>query len=93
MSLIKASSPTGKKLRHGLRLVGGSLILAAFALWVKTGAHPGFTKNRVEISRLDPITQIEYTDYEERLVLGVEYLAAASVVGLGLIASGFFLCT
>jgi hypothetical protein len=89
VSIFNASSPTGNKLRHGLRVLGAVLILTAFVVWFKAGAHTGFTKNRVEVFKVDPITQIEYTDYKESFVMGVEYLAAASLTGLGLIASGF----
>jgi hypothetical protein len=50
------------------------------------GSHTGFSKDRVEISKVDPITQIEYVDYEERFVLGVEYLTLA--YGLGVTSFG-----
>ena len=58
-------------------------------LWLKTGAHTGFSKDRVEIEKVDPITEIEYVDYEERFVMGVEYLGAGCVGGLLLIGSSF----
>lgn len=65
-----------------LRILALVLILASTAFWISTGSHTGFSKNRVEIPRVDPITQIEYVDYEERFVLGVEYLALACVLGI-----------
>ena len=79
--LIK-SSP----LRLILRILALVLILASTVFWISTGSHTGFSKNRVEIPQVDPITQIEYVDYEERFVLGVEYLALA--YGLGVISFG-----
>jgi hypothetical protein len=69
-----------------LRILALSLILASTAFWISTGSHTGFSKDRVEISQVDPITQIEYVDYEERFVLGVEYLALAC--GLGVTSFG-----
>ena len=65
-----------------LRILALVLILASTAFWISTGSHTGFSKNRVEIPRVDSITQIEYVDYEERFVLGVEYLALACVLGV-----------
>lgn len=62
------------------------LIVGATAFWISTGSHKGFSKNRVEIEKIDPITQIEYVDYEERFIMGVEYLALAC--GLGLFSFG-----
>ena len=68
-------------LRLVFRIVALVLILVSTALWFSTGSHIGFSKDRVEIPQLDPITQIEYVDYEERFVMGVEFLALAYVLG------------
>ena len=68
-----------------LRILAFVLILASTVFWISTGSHTGFSKDRVEIPQVDPITQIEYVDYEERFVLGVEYLALAC----GLCVTGF----
>ena len=69
-----------------LRILALVLILASTVFWISTGSHAGFSKDRVEIPQVDPITQIEYVDYEERFVLGVEYLALAC--GLGVTSFG-----
>jgi len=69
-----------------LRILALVLILASTVFWISTGSHTGFSKDRVEIPQVDPITQIEYVDYEERFVLGVEYLALAC--GLGVTSLG-----
>jgi hypothetical protein len=69
-----------------LRILALVLILASSAFWISTGSHTGFSKDRVEIPQVDPITRIEYVDYEERFVLGVEYLALAC--GLGVTSFG-----
>ena len=68
--------------RSILRILALVLILVSTAFWISTGSHTGFSKDRVEIPQVDPITQIEYVDYEERFVLGVEFLALAYVVGV-----------
>ena len=70
-----------------LRILALVLILVSSALWVSTGSHIGFSKDRVEIPQHDPITQIEYVDYEECFVMGVEFLALA--YGLGVTSFGF----
>ena len=69
-----------------LRILALVLILVSTAFWVSTGSNTGFSKDRVEIPQIDPITQIEYVDYEERFVMGVEYLALA--FGLGVTSFG-----
>ena len=73
-------------LRLILRILAFVLILASTAFWISTGSHTGFSKDRVEIPQVDPITQIEYVDYEERYVMGVEFLALA--YGLGVTSFG-----
>ena len=69
-----------------LRILALFLIVASTAFWVTTGSHIGFSKDRVEIPQVDPITQIEYVDYKECFVLGVEFLALA--YGLGVTSFG-----
>ena len=70
-----------------LRILAFVLIMASIVFWTSTGSHIGFSKDRVEIQQVDPITQIQYVDYEERFVMGVEYLALTC--GLGIISFGF----
>ena len=69
-----------------LRVFALLVVVGSTAFWIFTGTHTGFSKNRVEIPQIDPITQIEYIDYEERFVMGVEYLALA--YGAALISFG-----
>ena len=64
------------------RILALVLILVSTAFWISTGSHTGFSKDRVEIPQVDPITQIEYVDYEERFVMGVEFLALAHGIGV-----------
>jgi hypothetical protein len=90
MSFTKKSSTGGKALRHGLKVLAVVLIALTVGIWLSTGAHKGFSKDRVEIEKIDPITQIEYVDYEERFIMGVEYLAAGTIAGLGIFTLSFF---
>lgn len=90
MSDPESASATGRKTRQALRLLACVILVAGFAFWMKTGAHTGFSKDRVEIEKVDPITQIEYVDYEERFVMGLEYLALSCAAGVGLFGLSFF---
>ena len=72
--------------RLALRISALVLILVSTAFWISTGSHTGFSKDRVEIPQVDLITQIEYFDYEERFVMGVEFLVLA--YGLGVTSFG-----
>jgi hypothetical protein len=87
-----SQAPARKQLLHrALQISGVVLALGSSIFWLSTGAHTGFTKHRVEIEKVDPITMIEYVDYEERFVMGVEYLSGGLVLGFALIALSIFL--
>lgn len=74
----------------------GLLVLAVLGLvavggaWVATGAHWGWTATQVKVMRVDPVTELEYPEWEKKLVLGVDFLGAgvAGCVLLG--GAGFF---
>jgi TRAP-type C4-dicarboxylate transport system permease small subunit len=79
-----------KTFRQALRITAGVIFLGAFAFWFSTGSHTGWSKNRVEVSKTDPITEIEYIEYEDRFVMGVEYLGLATASALALAALSLF---
>ncbi len=58
-------------------LLGGLLIY-----WVLNGAHRGWNMNQVPVTKSDEITGINYVEYENRFVPGIEFL------GSGIAASG-----
>lgn len=73
-------------------IVSGIFItLAALSLWAVGGFHTGWSQNRVPVQEVDPITEIEYTVYEERFVAGIEVLIGGILVGDALILGGIFL--
>ena len=74
-----------------LRALGLLLLASTLVVWIALGAHWGWTKLYVETERVDPITEIVYQEKTDRLVPGVEFLAAGFGGGLALLfASVFF---
>jgi len=65
-----------------LALLCAFVVLAA---WAALGAHRGWTMTAVPIKKTDPITEIEFVEYDHRFVPGVDFL------GAGLIGSGTIL--
>lgn len=64
-------------------MLGKSLLLLALiallgicAAWWATGAHPGWSKTRVQELVTDEITGLEYPVWQDRLVLGLDFLGA-----------------
>jgi hypothetical protein len=65
-----------------LRLLAIGLLLGAVIWWVRAGSHPGWTKNKVFVEKVDEFTGVSYLEEEERFVPGVDFLAAAGGVSL-----------
>jgi hypothetical protein len=66
------------------------LFVAAMALWLATGANPGWTKTSVPVKRIDEVTGITVDDYQKRFVPGVDFLGAA-LLGSVILAGASFL--
>ena len=69
-------------MRTALRLLAAVIFIGTAAWWVQTGQNPGWTKNQVAVEKKDEITEIVYTEYEDRFVPGVDILAGAGAVSL-----------
>ena len=73
-----------------LRIAGGLFALAIFSYWAAAGANTGWTKDRIEITKTDEFTGIEYKEYQKHFLPGVEFLALGTGFGLAMIAATFF---
>lgn len=62
-----------------LKILAVAVAVAVIGAWALLGANRGWTKTSVGIQKVDPVTDISYTEYESRFVPGVDFLA----VGLG----------
>lgn len=71
-------------MKIGLRILALIFALCVVLAWVGLGANRGFTKTAIAIKKTDPVTEIEFTEYQKGIVPGVDFLAA------GLIGSGVF---
>lgn len=73
-----------------LRGAGVLIALFVFCFWAAKGYHRGWSQNSVPVNQIDPITEIEYTTYEDRFVPGVDYLGAGISLGALIFAATFF---
>lgn len=71
-------------MRTALRLVSLAILVVGVAFWFFGGPHLGWTKTTVPVTKYDPITEIEYIEWERNFLPGVDFLggflAAAGVV-------------
>lgn len=59
-----------------LRILPLVSAIAVVVAWAALGADRGWTKTSVAHTKTDPITEIEFVEYEKRFVPGVDFLAA-----------------
>lgn len=73
-----------------LRFSAIIVVVAAIVAWLAGGTNRGWTKTSVPVMKKDPVTEIEYPEFEERLSPGVDFLGAA-LLGAGVLAGVSFL--
>ena len=76
-------------MRNGLRGMGPLVGIVTVVVWLATGAHPGWTKTKVTVMQVDPITEIEYPETRDQFVAGVDVLGGGLLVSLALLGSSF----
>lgn len=64
--------------------------IGVIGAWVATGADLGWTKTKVEVMELDPVTEIEFPVWKDKLVFGVDFLAGGLLGSLVLGGIAFF---
>ncbi len=69
-------------MRIFLRLLAMGLMLGAVIWWVRAGSHPGWTKNKVFVEKVDEFTEVSYLEEQDRFVPGVDFLAVAGALSL-----------
>jgi hypothetical protein len=73
-----------------LRIAGALIALGFFSFWAAAGANTGWTKDRIETRKTDEITGIEYSEFQEHFLPGIEFLGLGTGSGLAIIALTFF---
>ena len=68
----------------GLRILALVFALCVIVAWYGLGANRGFPKTAIAIKKTDPVTEIEFVEYQKGIVPGVDFLVA------GIIGSGVF---
>ncbi len=76
-------------MRSLLRILSVILLVTALGWWWKAGSNKGWAKTSVQVWKYDEITEIKYPETEKRFVPGVDLLAGAAAVSLGLAGVSF----
>jgi hypothetical protein len=73
-----------------LRILALLVLLAGLGFWLSAGRHTGWSQNQVPVKKKDPITEIEFEEYEKRYVPGVDFLAGVFGAAGALLTAAFF---
>jgi len=73
-----------------LRFIGALLAVVIFTYWAAAGSNTGWTKDKIDIKKTDEVTGIEYVEYQDHFLPGIEFLALGTGLGLALIGVTFF---
>lgn len=89
---VSSSPPPGTiaAWRVLLRILGALFTLAIFSYWAAAGANTGFTKDKIAIKKTDEVTGIEFVEYQDHFLPGIEFLTIGTGLGLALIGITFF---
>lgn len=73
-----------------LRIASLAVLLAGLAVWAATGFNLGWSKTKVAIRRVDPVTEIEYQEFQNRFVAGLDFLAVTWLAAGSLAGASLF---
>jgi len=69
-----------------LRVLALLAALGVVSAWYLLGADRGWSKTAIPVKKTDPVTEIEYVEYDRRFVPGVDFLATGLLGSAALFA-------
>ncbi|MDG2170832.1 MAG: hypothetical protein P8L44_23225 [Opitutales bacterium] len=68
-------------MRSAIRKIALYLTLAGALVWLLGGARKGFYVISEEIPKLDPVTEIEYSERHDKFLPGIDFLLGGVILG------------
>ncbi len=78
-------------MKRALQILAVVLAVATLGLWLAKGANTKFTKNRVQVKTVDPVTEIEQVEWQDQFLPGVDFLGGGLAVAGALLGGSFFI--
>ena len=78
-------------MKRSLQILAVVLAVATLSVWLVKGANTGFTKNRVQVKTVDPITEIEQVEWQDKFLPGLDFLGGGLGVAGALLVSSLFI--
>ena len=77
-------------MKRRLQLAAVLIALAFVISWAAAGASRGWTKTKVEVKILDPVTGIEGVSYKNKFVPGLDFLGGGVLLSAALGTASIF---
>ena len=78
-------------MKRAIQIAAAVLAIATVGLWFAKGANSGWTKNRVQVKTLDPVTEIEQVEWQNKFLPGVDILGGGLAVAGALTVGALFI--
>ncbi len=69
-------------MRNALRFLALAVLLVGAVFWFFGGPNFGWTRTTVPVPRMDPVTEIEYVEWQKNFVPGVDFLGGCLAVAV-----------
>ncbi len=74
-------------MKRVIQILAAVLVVVIVGFWLVKGANLGWTKNRIQVMTVDPITEIESPTWQDKFVPGLDFLGGGLAVA-GVLAAG-----
>lgn len=78
-------------MKRALQILAVVLAVVTLSVWLVKGANMGWTKNRVQVKTVDPITEIEQVEWRDKFLPGVDFLGGGLAGAGALIVGSLFI--
>ena len=68
-------------MRPSIQRIALYLTLAGALIWILGGARKGFYVISEEIPKVDPVTEIEYSERHDKFLPGIDFLLGGVILG------------
>lgn len=76
-------------MRTALRFLALGTVVVGVVFWLFGGPNLGWTKTTVPVTRVDPVTELEYTEWQRNFTPGVDFVGGCVAVGLVVFAASW----
>lgn len=78
-------------MKRALQILAVVLAVATLSVWLAKGANTKFTKNRIQVTVIDPVTELPEHRWQEVFIPGIEFLGGGLALSGALLGGSLFI--